>query len=215
MPKVVREYKDQARARIVEAASEVFRRKGLSGATMEDVAREIGVSKGALYLYFPSKAQLLNALLQRSRERAMRQLEPLLVSGDVAEGIASTIDHVFSGEVSPAVWNELLAGAGGDPEVREALRRDQESDLHIVRGFLRRLEARHRIPPMADANVTADAILLLLMGTVAQIAQRGKPVDYRHKLERALRLLLGLPVRPSRPVSNRLKRQAARADKDR
>ena len=37
----------------------VFLRKGFHKATMDDIARETGLSKGALYLYFPSKENLL------------------------------------------------------------------------------------------------------------------------------------------------------------
>lgn len=193
MPKVVREYKEQARERIVEAASTVFRREGLAGGTMDEIAQEIGVSKGAIYLYFPSKARLLNALLTRSRDRAMQKLEPLLETGDVAEGFASTIEDVLSGEISASVWNQLFTDAADDPEVLEALRRDQRDDVRNLRAFLRRLEARGRIPKMGHPNVTADAILLLLTGTVAQIAQRGTPADYRQRLVQALRLVLRYP----------------------
>ena len=50
--------RQERRDAIVGAASRVFLRKGLSQATMEDIAREAELSKGALYLYFKNKDEL-------------------------------------------------------------------------------------------------------------------------------------------------------------
>src|ERR1700687_2633793 len=43
---------------ILEAAKQVFARKGFHDATMDDVAEEAGVAKGTLYLYFRSKREI-------------------------------------------------------------------------------------------------------------------------------------------------------------
>jgi AcrR family transcriptional regulator len=51
------------RQEIISAAKTVFLRKGFHKATMDDVARETGLSKGTLYLYFPSKENLLVELI--------------------------------------------------------------------------------------------------------------------------------------------------------
>jgi len=50
--------KSERRKAIVDAATRVFHQHGLAAATMEQVAREADVSKGALYLYFDSKDEL-------------------------------------------------------------------------------------------------------------------------------------------------------------
>src|SRR5438552_13801419 len=62
MPRVVPEYKEEARTRILTAANQVFGEKGYRQATMDDVAKKLGVSKGALYLYFASKEELFEAI---------------------------------------------------------------------------------------------------------------------------------------------------------
>jgi len=64
MPRVVPEYKEEARTRILTAANQVFGEKGYRQATMDDVAKKLGVSKGALYLYFASKEELFEAIAQ-------------------------------------------------------------------------------------------------------------------------------------------------------
>ena len=58
MPKVVPEYKEDAKRRIVEAAMDVIAEHGCDGMTIDDVAKKIGVTKGAVYWYFASKEEL-------------------------------------------------------------------------------------------------------------------------------------------------------------
>lgn len=53
-----------------EAALRVISRKGLAGATMQEIAAEAGVAKGTLYLYFKDR----DALLERTAEFAFSKL---------------------------------------------------------------------------------------------------------------------------------------------
>ncbi len=194
MPKVVREYKDQARARIIGAAVQVLQQKGLRGVTMDDIAREIGVSKGALYLYFPSKAQLLEAILSQFRVEMMAGLERAVEVKDVAEAIAGTIDKIFSGEFNPAVWHQVIADSAGDPDILGALREDSRRDAQGLQEFLRRMVDQRRIPPLQNLEVVADLVYLALGGTIISVTTRKDPEESRRRLIRALRWILGLPV---------------------
>jgi AcrR family transcriptional regulator len=191
MPKVVAGYKDQARLRILDAAGVVFRRKGFARATMDDIAKEIGVSKGALYLYFRTKSELLVHVNDRARDQVLASWEELLEGGDVAEGMSHSLDPIFSGEVDPAVYFRLVAEAANDPRVRSALERDQRDDSKAMRRFLRRLEARGRIPKMRDPDVVAEVTLMLLRGAAAHSILPGRE-DAQKKLVRGLRFVLGV-----------------------
>ena len=51
--------REQSRSEIVEAARRVFLRRGLANTTLDAVAAEAGLTKAALYYYFPSKDALL------------------------------------------------------------------------------------------------------------------------------------------------------------
>ncbi len=59
MPKVVPEYKELAKKRIIDAAYSIFNKKGYHSTTMDDIASEVGVSKASLYSYFKSKEEIL------------------------------------------------------------------------------------------------------------------------------------------------------------
>jgi AcrR family transcriptional regulator len=56
--------KAQTRARLLQAAAEVYARRGFGGATLDEVAAEAGFTKGAVYSHFGSKENLLLALLE-------------------------------------------------------------------------------------------------------------------------------------------------------
>ena len=56
--------KAQTRARLLEAAAQVYARRGFAGATLEEVASEAGFTKGAVYAHFGSKENLLLALME-------------------------------------------------------------------------------------------------------------------------------------------------------
>lgn len=47
----------------------MFVRKGIDGTTMHDIAAEAGISAGAIYRYYPIKAQLLQAIFRHSIEQ--------------------------------------------------------------------------------------------------------------------------------------------------
>jgi AcrR family transcriptional regulator len=62
------------RRQIMEGAWAVFLAAGFDGASMNDVARVAGVSKGTLYVYFDSKEKLFEALIREERRRQAERL---------------------------------------------------------------------------------------------------------------------------------------------
>jgi AcrR family transcriptional regulator len=53
------------RRQIVDGARSIFLAKGFDAASMSDIAREAGVSKGTLYVYFDDKEQLFQAIIRQ------------------------------------------------------------------------------------------------------------------------------------------------------
>jgi TetR/AcrR family fatty acid metabolism transcriptional regulator len=52
------------RAEILDAARSVFARRGFALGIMDEIAREAGIAKGTIYLYFRSKTEIYKAILQ-------------------------------------------------------------------------------------------------------------------------------------------------------
>ena len=69
---------------ILEAATDVFLKKGFSKARMDDIAARARLSKGTLYLYFKSKDAIITALLDRILQHEMRDIN-ITLNGATAE----------------------------------------------------------------------------------------------------------------------------------
>jgi AcrR family transcriptional regulator len=65
---------DDKLRQILDGARRVFLADGFDGASMNDVARVAGVSKGTLYVYFPSKQALFEALIREEHRRTAERL---------------------------------------------------------------------------------------------------------------------------------------------
>lgn len=78
------ETRADSRERIVAAAVRVFARKGFQRASLDEIAAEAGLTKGAIYWHFSSKNDLFFSLLE---SRFQRHAAPL--SGDIAQAAAA------------------------------------------------------------------------------------------------------------------------------
>jgi len=67
-------------AEILAAALEVFAERGFQAARLEEVARRAGVSKGALYLYFETKAELFRAVVRDAVSPNLDRVKALTAS---------------------------------------------------------------------------------------------------------------------------------------
>lgn len=77
MPKVPEGYLNERRRHILAAASRVFSKRGVQGATMTEVANEAGISPGLIYRYFPSKDELVTcAMSESTHDLEARWMEP-------------------------------------------------------------------------------------------------------------------------------------------
>ncbi|WP_428243311.1 TetR/AcrR family transcriptional regulator [Gynuella sp.] len=59
------------RMQIMDGARQVFMRMGYDAASMNDITREAGVSKGTIYVYFQNKEDLFSALVELEREKML------------------------------------------------------------------------------------------------------------------------------------------------
>lgn len=79
MPKVVPEYKQQAKKRIIEGATKTFSKKGYQKTKMTDIGESLGISKGAIYQYFKSKEELflevIDSIMTQRKDRLTEFLE--------------------------------------------------------------------------------------------------------------------------------------------
>ncbi|MER8365522.1 TetR/AcrR family transcriptional regulator [Mesorhizobium sp. M1348] len=66
------------RSQIIEGARRVFIDKGFEAASMNDITREAGVSKGTIYVYFANKEELFEALIEEERGTIFKNMYEVL-----------------------------------------------------------------------------------------------------------------------------------------
>jgi AcrR family transcriptional regulator len=71
----------ETRARILDAAMELFRRQGFEETTMREIAAEAGVATGGAYYYFDSKDAIVLAFYDQSQQELEPVIEQALAGG--------------------------------------------------------------------------------------------------------------------------------------
>ena len=82
------EERELRRKRILEGALEVFHKKGLEGATMDEIANEAGFGKATLYYYFTSKEEVFCAIMEKGwKPKHYTDKGSIIVSEEILEKI--------------------------------------------------------------------------------------------------------------------------------
>ncbi|MFD2357349.1 TetR/AcrR family transcriptional regulator [Nonomuraea ferruginea] len=85
------------RARITEAALEVFAARGYHATAMEEIAAAAGVTRSVLYDHFPSKRVLLITVLQEQNARLVEHIGARITgTGSPGRRLRATLDAYFS-----------------------------------------------------------------------------------------------------------------------
>jgi AcrR family transcriptional regulator len=166
---------------IIDAAIDVFRKKGLKGSTMSDVASAAGVSTGTLYNYFDNKATLILAILHRLNETETRptSLAPD-ADGHFEDVFAAQLEHRFSVMtqqlgVFPALFAEILT----TPALRKRyLKEIVEPNFALARPRFAALLSSAKLRAVdADAAIriiSATVMGLLLLHAIGDPATRAR-----------------------------------------
>src|ERR1700710_2404186 len=108
---VVGDEDSSKRRQILDGASKVFMDLGFDGASMGEIARAAGVSKGTLYVYFADKNRLFEAIVE---EEVLDQ-QKVAFNFNPARDVATTL-HEFG-----QAYIELLCRPGGGSAIRTVM----------------------------------------------------------------------------------------------
>ena len=111
------------RRQIMDGARTVFLAGGFDGASMNDVARAAGVSKGTLYAYFNSKDELFEAIIRAENAQAAERLCTFKREGDVREMLTDFGVRLLGRMTEPttlALARVVIAAAEKFPNVGRA-----------------------------------------------------------------------------------------------
>lgn len=94
--------------RILAAAAHVFAQHGFNGATLDDVAAEAGLTKGAVYWHFASKNDLFLALIEDNFQRQAESLPTIVQSMRDVGTLTTILQNALASCIDQQDWPRLL-----------------------------------------------------------------------------------------------------------
>ncbi len=165
---------EHTRVLLLDAAEEVFAEKGFTSASLDDIARAAGYTKGAIYKYFATKEELFLAVSDRYWRRYFDNFAEVMASAKQVgarefEEIAKrwrTLSRDRGAEHA-ALGHEFTLYLLRNPEARDRVAAKRQEVVEALAKFIvegmDRLGGTLLIPPLTFAKVlvaTSDAVVL-------------------------------------------------------
>lgn len=151
---------DELRARLVEAAADVFAESGYDGARVAEIASRAGLTTGAIYNRFGGKSDLLFEAIEL---HTSAQLRELLAGTDTPTDILATLgsglltNHHAAGQ---SLLLEAIVAARRDPELGQMLR----FRLGEIQRQLAKLVEEAKAAGSVDPELDTAAVVALCQG---------------------------------------------------
>ena len=180
---------------ILAAAVNAFVQLGMANTRLDDIAREAGLSKGTIYLYFKSKEELIFAILDAFLSRELAYANELLaVDLPITEKINKLADLIVAdmAEIKPMtpLYMEFIAQAARDESVREILQKPFREFLDVFSALVEQGIATGELKPL-NVKEVALTMATLLDGAIFLWVYDPEFVDLEQQMKASLQLLLG------------------------
>jgi AcrR family transcriptional regulator len=156
----------ETRERLLRAAADAFAAQGYDGTRVADIAASAGVSNGALYAHFGSKAELLVGALRAHGRRHLADL----FEADPGRPVSEMLLAIGRGlgrkpDAGGYLLVEALVAARRDEAVAQPMRDDMAERADWLAQLIRGAQTSGELDPQVSADALAHFCLLLAMGS--------------------------------------------------
>ena len=163
--------REERRQQILAAALDCFAAKGFHAATTAEISAAAGISVAGLYQYFPSKEDLVAAIVAGDLGENIRRVRHLRDSPDFMSGIDDILHEMTR---TTAIGHhslrlEILSEAARSPRIAELL---AEADAKLIdeqTQAVRNAQQRGQVDPQLDPRYVAIALNSLSDGALARL----------------------------------------------
>jgi AcrR family transcriptional regulator len=208
VPKISELQRESRREQILQAALACFSENGFHQTGMADIVRRSGMSHGAVYVYFPSKDDIIEALADdRHRNEAILNAAAQQ-AGNPIEALRALVRAYARWLVDPAAVLSARVGVHGWAEALRSPRVHARivEGIAIPRSLIVKLVVQGQCEGLFLRDLSADAVarsfIALFQGFVLQITW-SEDVDVEACVAVVERMLQGLEqgARPAEPIS--------------
>lgn len=188
-----------SRQRILEAAARVFARKGFQRASLDEIAAEAALTKGAIYWHFRSKNDLFSSLLkqrfQHNTAPMPEELVRVLAATDVASrkrGIVAMLTGMIRRIREDADWPRLyleFLSQSRAKDVAAPLRELAEHGRDIARGMVQQMQAGGLARSDLDADMLAAFWCALMDGYLLAWVMNPEGFEAENQMEQLVDML--------------------------
>jgi AcrR family transcriptional regulator len=199
----------ETRERLLRAAAEVFAERGYDGTRVVDIAAAAGVSNGALYAHFGSKAELLVAALRAHGRQELADLLAADPSRPVTELLLEVGRDLPRRHDSQGYLGvEAMIAVRRDTDVAELMRAYTGERIDWLAGLVQAGQASGELDPALSPGAVAHFCFLLAMGSavVTPDLHAVDDAEWATLLTRVVRALL-----PPQPTPDQEEQSAATA----
>ena len=176
MPKVSEQHTEARKQQIIDAAYRCFARKGFHQATMRDIYEEAELSPGAVYHYFSSKDEIIQASFDFDYQRSLDMFnaakesdDPLKTLGELFDFLARGLEEAAAlgaSRVNVQGWGEALV----NPALHETIQRVLNNYLDALTHIFRRAQELGQVDPSLDPASAGRMLMSLYYGLELQKA---------------------------------------------
>jgi TetR/AcrR family transcriptional regulator, transcriptional repressor of aconitase len=168
MPKVSESHRAGRRRQILAGARRAFARHGYEGATVARLEQATGLSRGAIFNYFPDKWSIFYALAEEDTDRLGRLW--------LEEGYGSVLRRMAREDPDwLGVYLELVRKLGTEPELREQWSQRSPELSEEMKRRVEEMQQGHELRDDVDPEEIGRFLGLLLDGIAVQVTA-GFPV---------------------------------------
>lgn len=161
------------RERLLDAAELLFADRGVSGTSLQDIAQQAGLTRGALYWHFKDKGELFNAMMRRTTlplEEALQRatdrssLHPLQ---DIRKNLLYTMSRVVNDPQMRRVFDIATQKIEYINEMTAAKERHLQAlgnKRRFIEGAIRRARALGQVGPNVTPKTTGLGLMALMSG---------------------------------------------------
>ena len=175
MPRITEEKRQIRQLQILDAATRCFAREGFYRTSMEDIVKESKLSPGAIYCYFRSKHEIVEAISAQRHDSDSGLLADFTSAPNIREGLnrlSRALVRLLQDpkekerrKISVQFWAESLL----DKRIRRIAERGIRQRDRLT-SALRDAQRRGELTGSLDADATSRVMLALLQGLILQQA---------------------------------------------
>lgn len=172
----LKERQREERARLIlEAAQTILLERGYHETSIDDIAAQVGIAKGTVYLHFPSKEDLMIALVERQLQNFVQVIEAVAASTSSArQRLEAILQRTY--DPSEARRMQIFLEVFGSADMRSRFAEKHERTQPIidhVRHLLREIIEQGKAQGEFDPQISTKVMIVMYLNLLS-------PRNYHH-----------------------------------